>query len=75
MVVSPGPYTSAGRRTAVRKPGALRASLQLALDLYRNPKQWRAMQRAGMKKDFSWDASAAEYVKVYERARNARALA
>ncbi len=26
------------------------------------------MQRAGMAKDFSWDASAGEYVKAYERA-------
>jgi starch synthase len=49
-------------------PEALRATLQKALELYRKPKQWRAVQRAGMDKDFSWDASAAEYVKVYEKA-------
>jgi glycogen synthase len=29
--------------------------------------------RNGMAKDFSWSASAKEYVKVYERARQARA--
>jgi glycogen synthase len=31
--------------------------------------------RNGMAKDFSWAASAKEYVKVYERARQARAAA
>jgi glycogen synthase len=45
------------------------------VDLYRNRKRWRAVQRAGMKKDFSWDASAAEYARVYERARNGPAVA
>ena len=29
---------------------------------------WRRIQAAGMRQDFSWDASAREYVKVYERA-------
>jgi len=53
--------------------GALRASLKQALDLYRIPGKWRAMQRAGMAKDFSWDASAGEYVRVYERAIRLRA--
>ena len=53
--------------------GALRASLKQALDLYRVPGKWRAVQRAGMAKDFSWDASAGEYVKVYERAIRLRA--
>jgi glycogen synthase len=29
--------------------------------------------RNGMNKDFSWNASAREYVRVYERARQVRA--
>ena len=29
---------------------------------------WRALQLAGMRQDFSWDRSAREYVKIYERA-------
>ena len=37
-----------------------------AIGLYRDfPKEWRAMQRNGMQRDFSWDVSAREYVKVY----------
>jgi starch synthase len=53
-------------------PEALRAALQKALDLFRDRKAWQAVQRAGMQKDFSWDASAAAYVKVYEAAIRAR---
>ena len=58
-------------------PEALRAALQKAIDLFRNREAWQAIQRAGMRKDFSWDASAAAYVKAYEAAiraaRSARA--
>ena len=37
-----------------------------AIGLYRDyAKEWRAMQRNGMRCDFSWDVSAREYVKVY----------
>jgi starch synthase len=56
-------------------PEALRAALQKALDLFRNREAWQAVQRAGMQKDYSWDASAAAYVKVYEAAIRARKLA
>ncbi len=53
-------------------PEALRAALQEALELYRSRRLWRKVQRAGMARDHSWDASAAEYVKVYEQAIQAR---
>ena len=47
---------------------ALLDTLQRALDVYRDRPTWREIQRRGMTQDFSWDASAREYVKVYERA-------
>jgi len=47
-------------------PAALVEAVRHALDLFRNPKQWKKLQQAGMRQDFSWDASAREYVKVYE---------
>ena len=53
-------------------PESLRSALQKALDLYRKPEAWRAVQRAGMARDFSWDASAAAYTVVYESAIKAR---
>ena len=49
-------------------PAALLAALGRALDLYAKPGQWKQIQAAGMREDHSWDASAREYVKVYEAA-------
>jgi starch synthase len=46
----------------------LLAAVRRALDLFRKPKEWKKIQQNGMKHDFSWDASAREYVKVYEGA-------
>jgi len=48
-------------------PSALLATLERALTTFRNERQWRALQAAGMKQDHSWDRSAREYVKIYER--------
>ena len=47
---------------------ALLNTLRWALDVFADPAAWRRIQRQGMTKDFSWDASARQYVKVYERA-------
>ena len=46
-------------------PAALVAAVERALALYRQPAVWRAIQRAGMRQDFSWRHSAAEYLKLY----------
>ena len=49
-------------------PWALREALEAALALYRDHRAaWIRLQKNGMRKDFSWDRSAAEYVKVYKR--------
>ena len=53
-------------------PLALLDALRRALDVYRQPRAWRRLQLNGMKRDFSWDRSAAEYVKVYKRVISAR---
>ena len=43
-------------------------ALERALKVYRKDKAlWRQVQINGMKKDFSWDRSAVEYAKVYEK--------
>jgi len=46
---------------------ALRSVLDRALALYRKPRSWKALQVRGMRQNFSWDRSAREYVKLYER--------
>ncbi len=46
---------------------ALLATLRRALEVYGRPDEWRRLQQRGMRADHSWDVSAREYVKVYER--------
>src|SRR6185369_10079867 len=45
-----------------------------ALHAHRDQASWLSFMRNGMSKDFSWNASAREYVRVYERARQLRNL-
>ena len=49
-------------------PAALLAALTRACALYRDRRKWRSLQLVGMREDHSWDRSAGEYVKIYERA-------
>ena len=49
-------------------PVALLGALGRGLEMFENRPAWQRIQRAGMQEDFSWDASAREYVKVYGRA-------
>ena len=48
-------------------PAALMQALKDALAAYPNKKAWTRLQKNGMKTDFSWGRSAAEYVKMYRR--------
>ena len=51
---------------------ALLEALRRALALYPDRKKWQRLQAAGMEQDHSWDRSAREYVKIYERALRPR---
>lgn len=53
------PYTAA----------ALLEAMERAKAVFANPSNWKTLQVAGMRQDFSWDRSAREYVKLYESAR------
>src|SRR6266853_1454983 len=53
---------------------ALLGSVREAITAYDNREAWKKLMRNGMKKDFSWAASAKEYVRVYEKARQMRQL-
>src|ERR1700756_2074780 len=52
---------------------SLLLTVKAALQAFRDTGSWQILMRNGMARDFSWGASAKEYVKVYERARQARA--
>ena len=49
-------------------PGSLVAALRRAVETYADKDAWARLQRAGMARDYSWDVSAREYVKVYRAA-------
>jgi len=48
-------------------PGVMLRTLEAALAAFPNKKLWTRLQINGMRADFSWDRSAAEYVKIYRR--------
>jgi starch synthase len=46
-------------------PEALTRAVERALATFAKSNVWRTIQVTAMKRDFSWDVSAREYVKVY----------
>ncbi len=49
-------------------PQACTAALERVLDTYRDRRTWSSLQKRGMVADFSWSASARQYVALYRRA-------
>jgi starch synthase len=48
--------------------------IRAALLAYRDQSSWQTLMKNGMAKDFSWQASARDYIKLYERVRQAHTL-
>ncbi len=48
---------------------AMLGALKRALAIHRQPELWRALQRNGMRRDFSWRASADRYDALYAEAK------
>jgi starch synthase len=46
---------------------AFLAAVERGVGCYRSPEAWRAVQRAGMERDFSWSAAARRYEDLYRR--------
>ena len=55
------------------QPAAMMHALGRALAAYPNKKVWTRLQKNGMKADFSWGRSAAEYVKMYTQLKRRNA--
>jgi len=53
-------------------PEAMLAAVRRAAATYRQPALWKALIRNAMAEDFSWDASAREYVTLYRKALRAQ---
>src|SRR5437588_7868491 len=71
---NPATGTGTGFKFSEYNGEALLGSVREALAAFANRGNWEKLMRNGMKKDFSWAASAKEYVRVYEKARQMRAL-
>ncbi|MGH9702018.1 MAG: glycogen synthase, partial [Candidatus Acidiferrales bacterium] len=54
------------------KGQALLECVREALKTFQDPRSWRIVQANGMAKDYSWKASAAEYIRLYDSARKVR---
>jgi starch synthase len=72
--VDPETCRGTGFRFVEYTPAALLGAIRRALAAFGNRPLWRRIQKAGMREDFSWDASARQYVEVYERAAQRAAL-
>jgi starch synthase len=71
--VDPEACTGTGFRFVEYTPQMLLDTLRRAMAVFGNRAIWRRIQKTGMREDFSWDASARQYVDVYERAGASRA--
>jgi starch synthase len=54
-------------------PDALVAAVRRARAVRRDPEVWSALVRNAMRQDFSWDASARQYVTLYRKAMRVHA--
>lgn len=61
-----------GFKFAEYSPDALLATIRRAAETYRQSKVWRQLMLNGMRKDFSWVASAKEYAKIYQTLHRAK---
>jgi len=52
---------------------SLLLTIRDALRAFRDHASWQTLMRNGMSRDFSWTASAKEYVRIYEKVRQGRA--
>jgi starch synthase len=59
--------TATGIHFETADAGGVAWGLTRALELRRQPRRWRALQRAGMARDFSWRRVAGEYLALYRR--------
>ncbi len=57
--------TGSGFAFTPAEPAVFLTAIQRAVAAWKDKKLWRTIQHNGMRKDFSWDASARKYVEVY----------
>lgn len=63
----PSAKTGNGFKITDYSASALLASLRKAIGVYRQPARWRDLVQGAMACDFSWDKSAREYVRLFQK--------
>jgi starch synthase len=61
-----------GFRFTNYKPESFWDATKTALDLFSQTETWRQIMKNGMALDFSWQSSAEQYLKLYEKALKER---
>lgn len=65
--------TGTGFKFVEQEPEELKKTVLAAVDVFRNsPSEWKKLMIRGMGKDFSWNRSAKEYIRLYEKAIDER---
>ena len=59
--------TATGFRFEAFDAGAFERALARALDVHADPERWRALVRRVMRQDWSWETSAREYLRLFQR--------
>jgi len=59
--------TATGFTFTIESGLSLLDAVERAVEAYRDPPTWRALQTNGMARDFSWRASAKQYAEIYAR--------
>src|SRR5262249_36880563 len=72
--VSPDAAEGAGILVARYAPEALGGAVEAALTLYHDPRALQRVRRNGMRRDFSWEASARKYLQLYRQTNAARRM-
>ncbi len=62
------PGSGTGFKFTAYDAGELRQAVSRALAAWADRPRWQAIVRRGMERDFSWEASAREYLALYEKA-------
>jgi len=65
-------HAGTGFKFSQYSPDALLAAIRQAVETYHRPALWGQLMHNCMLKDFSWNVSAAQYAKIYERLRKAK---
>jgi len=66
----PGSRKGTGFTFEEYKPEALLAEIKKALSVYQHRSAWRELVKRVMELDFSWQVSAKEYIRLYNRIRS-----